>query len=965
MLKFIIGLLGSMLLSVAAIAQQKGAVKGILEDTTKKHSVAEATISLLNLKDSSSAGFTATDNKGNFIIKDLEIGKYKLIIAVKNLAEQTKIFDISQENLQVDLGTIIVRDVYDAGTVVITDEAPIKIKDDTIQFRADAFKTKPNANVEDLLKKLPGVEVSKDGSVKALGENVQKVYVDGKEFFGSDPKLATKNLQAEMVDKVEIFDDMSDNAKFSKIDDGSRSKAINIKLKKNKKKGLFGKAYAGVGTNERYEVGGNINYFKNDLKLSYIGQLNNINKQGFTLQDVMGLSGSGVNFGRPGGGGGRNDDGGGGGMLAGASFNSSRGGGGGIFGVGGNNSGITKSTASGLNFVNKLGRKTELSVNYFFNDANTLTQQNKITQQFFPNDSITNAYSNAFGNNGNSNHRINARLEVKIDSVTELLIIPNITFQGGNNNSTDSTSMFSAKNTVNAKVNTSNTISTGENTAIRANNQFILRRKLAKAGRTIQLGGQYNINNSDRENIYNSPFTIFNPDGTPAFSFAQNQRSDNVNIGTTWGVNTSYTEPLGRNMLLEFNANHNETKTDADRETIDNISNAVIPTLSNEFINTYTYNRVGANIRKQTKKYNYQLGMGVQFANLTSQNVDAPGTPKNSQKFINLFPTARLSLTMKKNKSIRFDYRGRTNAPSINQLQDVLDVSNPQNISTGNPSLKQEFNHNMSFNYTKFNMFTFKFIGIFANGGFTQNKIANSTSFLNGNAQNGRQITKPINVDGAYNYTVFGAFGSPIKKVKGLNVNLSSGIIFNKDINELYAQKNKTSLLVLTEIATLTYNYKDALDLSVTATLMQNNYKNNLQKESNSNFLNQTYGFDATYTFKNGFSIGSEVDFNNQGGLAKGIDRTFTLWNASIAKTIFKKKNGELKLSVYDLLNENNSIGRSTSINTIVDQRSLVLNRYFMLSFMYNFSRFGGKPSSGAGMMPKQFRRGMKDLRVN
>lgn len=939
---------------------QKGTVKGVIIDSTNKLSIAESVVTIVNQKDSSSAGFMMLAENGKFEIKDLDTGAYKLIIAVNGLQEQGRLFKITTNNLFKDFGNVYVNDLFnDPNVLVVTSqEAPIKISGDSISFKADAFKTKPNASVEDLLKKLPGVEVAKDGGIKALGETVQKVYVDGKEFFGSDPKLATKNLQADMVDKVEIFDDMSDQAKFSKIDDGSRTKAINIKLKKDKKKGLFGKLSVGLGDKNTYDNSGNINYFKGDLKLSYIGQFNNVNKQGFSLQDIMGLSGGGMQMG-----GGRGGDGGGG-MAGGASMTSSRGSGNTMFGVGAGASGISKSVASGFNFVNKLSKKVDLSVNYFFNNATTNNVTNRFTQQFFPNDSITEATSFSNSNNGNGNHRINARLEWAIDSVSSLLVIPNITFQNGDGLGFDSANTLTNKLATKYVVNKSSSNSTNINNAIRANNSVLYRRKLAKAGRTLQIGLQYNVNNSDRTSQYNAPFTTFKPDGSTLYSFAQNQISDNDNRGTTYGLNVSYTEPVAKNMLLEINGSHNTTVSNADRETRDIVTNNIIPQLTNLFDNTYDYNRLGANLRKQTKKYNYQIGMAVQQANLTSLNRSIINSPKLKNDFINIFPTARLTYNFTKSKNLRFDYRGRTNAPTINQLQDVPDVSNPLNVSTGNPNLGQEFNHNVSVNYTKFNMFTFKFIALVLNGGFTDNKISNSTNFLNPTLQNGRQITKPVNLDGNGNATAFIAYGTPVKGVKGLNLNLNAGLIYNRDVSLLFAAKNKTDLFVSTQTIGANYNYKSKLDLGFNAVYTYNMFKNQLQAKSNTNFLNQVYSLDATYSFKSGLTLASDVDYYNQGGVSDNLNSKFTLLNASIAKTVLKKKNGEIKLYVYDILNQNNSVSRSTAANSIIDTRNLVLNRYLMLSFTYNFSRFGGKPG-GMGMMPRQFSKGMKDIRMN
>lgn len=267
-------------------------MKGILQDSASSTLIADATVSIVRTQDSSLISFTLTDSRGRFEIRNVELGEYKLMASFSGLRTLAKKFSVSAASPSVDLGTLLMDRNYKALDEVVITEAPVKISGDTIAYKADAFKTKPNATVEDLLKKLPGVQVERDGTVKAQGENVQKVYVDGKEFFSNDPKLATKNLTADMVDQVQVYDDMSEQAKFNGIDDGSRAKAINLKLKKDKKKGLFGRAYAGAGgPGNRYDAGITANAFKGATQTSLIAKSNNNNNIGFTLSDMIGSMG--------------------------------------------------------------------------------------------------------------------------------------------------------------------------------------------------------------------------------------------------------------------------------------------------------------------------------------------------------------------------------------------------------------------------------------------------------------------------------------------------------------------------------------------------------------------------------------------------------------------------------------------------------------------------------------------------
>src|SRR5688572_6211975 len=419
-----------------SVSAQKvaGTVKGTLQDSITAIPLQDATVSVMRTSDSSLVSFTITNSKGFFEIKNLEAGDYVLISSFQGLQTIRKKFSISAERPETDFSVINMSRHYKTlDEVVIKDDAPVQVKGDTLAFNADAFKTKPNATAEDLLKKLPGVQVDKDGTVKAQGEQVQKVYVDGKEFFGTDPKLATKNLTADMIDQVEIFDDMSEQAKFNKVDDGSRTKAINLKLKKDKKKGVFGKAYAGYGTEERYDVGVNANLFKGAMQTSVIAKSNNTNNIGYTVNDMLGMfsNGSGMS--------------GLGSMMGGGGMNIVRvgGSGGGNFGglnLGSTGNGLTSSTQLGFNYRDTWSKSFDLSGSYFFNHTETKNLQSSLTQTFGSDTTVINDQRRV-SLSQNNNHRINMNMTWRIDSFNSIIYYPNISFQGSKSNSEDTTTI--------------------------------------------------------------------------------------------------------------------------------------------------------------------------------------------------------------------------------------------------------------------------------------------------------------------------------------------------------------------------------------------------------------------------------------------------------------------------------------------------------------------------------------------
>jgi len=338
---------------------QTNTIKGTLVDTTGQV-LGGATVSILQKRDSSLISYALSDSKGSFEIKGLAYGEYLIFISFTGYEVYKGIFSLSANRRLSDIGLIMLWPEYKTMPGITITESPVRMSGDTISFKANAFNSKPDATVEDVLKKIPGVQVQKDGTVKASGEQVQKIYVDGKEFFGNDPKIATKNLTADMVDQIQVFDDMSEQARFSKIDDGSRTKSINIKLKKDKRKGDFGRATAGIGTDSRYEGNFSFNHFREDQRISLVGSANNTNKLNYSSNDISSSQSSGTQF-------------------SGGANNLSM--------PSGSQGGINKPLSIGLNFNDTWGSKFNFRGSYFYSNTNNLLEQNKFRKNTFPGDS--------------------------------------------------------------------------------------------------------------------------------------------------------------------------------------------------------------------------------------------------------------------------------------------------------------------------------------------------------------------------------------------------------------------------------------------------------------------------------------------------------------------------------------------------------------------------------------------------
>jgi len=959
-------LLFTLFLGYTGFAQVNGTVKGKVLDTLAKQNLADATVTVLNPKDSTPVTYAITDKAGSFEIKNLDTGLYRLSVTFQGYQSFSKTFMISKDFPVADFSSIYMDKQSVLLQEVVVSAPPITVKKDTVEFNASAFKTKPNSTAEDLLKKIPGVQVDKDGNVKAQGEDIQKVYVDGKEFFGTDPKLATKNITADMIESVQVFDDMSDQAKFTKIDDGSRAKTINIKLKKDKRQGYFGRAMAGYGTDDRYESSIMFNKFNGDRRISILAGANNINKQAFSFSDIVSSMGG---FGSRNGGGG-NFGGGGGNFRTGGASASSFGGG------GSSGSGITRAISTGINYSDKWGSKIAVTGSYFYSNTETSTDRSSLRQSFFANDSVTFQNQETHSLNNNQNHRFNLRFEYAIDSMNSILFTPSLTVQHSRTQSLDTTFTRATKPGQDYLALAGVTRNDNERDGINLNNNLLFRHKFAKPGRTITIGWNNSANKSDGEGINYAPYITFNPDSSVARVVNQNLKTFQETRSNNNVFSTSYTEPIGKNKLLEFNYAYTHNHSISDRKGFDYDSTSqeyitVNPLQTNDFNNTYKVNRFGTNFRVQTTKYNYQLGVGVQRSELDNfsnrKRIATTDTLISThQTFTNFYPTAVFNYQFSRTKNLRFRYSGRTNQPTVSQLQDVVDPSDPLYVTSGNPNLGQEFTNSFNLNYNSFNVSTFKYVSASLRFENTLNKIVNSIS----NIGLGKQLIIPVNMNGAFNTSSFVTLGIPLRnKLKGSNINFNNSIFFNRDVSQVEKEKNTMNNLMVTQTVGINLDIKQKLNIGLNGSVGYNSVHYSISDPEKQNpdtkYFSQTYSLDFSYTTKSNTVFSTDFDYYINSGRAEGYNQNLPLLNASIAQQLFKKKNGELKLSVHDLLNQNQSITRTVTQNYILDSRTTVLQRYFMLTFTYNLNKAGANQQQQRGnpQVPRQMQRQMNPNR--
>ncbi|HYM95597.1 MAG TPA: outer membrane beta-barrel protein [Chitinophagaceae bacterium] len=931
-------------LMVSAITVQAQSLKGKLVDLVDNKPLAGATLKLTGLKDSTLKFNVVSDSKGFFEFKSLPVDSFMLQISFIGYENFKQI--VATKDSVVDLGLVSVpKQVKQMGEVVIIAKAPpTQQKGDTTQFSADQFKVNPDATTEDLIKKMPGITVDKDGTVTAQGDQVKKVTVDGRDFFGDDATAALRNLPSAVVDKIQVFDKLSDQAQFTGFDDGNSVKAINIVTKSAIKNGQFGRIYAGYGTNDRYSAGGNVSFFKENRRLSLVGNFNNINQQNFATQDLLGVTSTGGGRGFGGG-----NFGGGGGPRGGPPR-----GGGGFGGFGGaqnfsvgQQSGINTTNAFGLNYSDKWSKKLDVTGSYFFNNSNNSNDQIIKSQTLFSGKTQY-ADQDNISTSKNYNNRINMRIEYRIDSSNSFIIIPNLNFQ--NNKSVSggtSQTYYGSNDTLNTSDNNTRSNRNGYNLG----NTVLFRHSFAKRGRTFSVNLNTTFNKNDGESYVLSHYRFFNQFGIPSDSL-QDQYITNPTNGYYLSSNFAYTEPIGKKSQLQINYTPSYSKNKADQETYsyDQIGGKYsrFDTLfSNKFNNTTTTNNGGITFRRGASRDNqFAIGVSFQHSKLESERIFPTATQVN-QSFTTVLPNFMWMKKISPHSNIRIFYRASTSFPTVTQLQDVVTTSNPLQVSSGNPALKQSNTNFLSGRYIFTN--TQKGQSFFANIFIqsAQNYISNATFSPTRDSaiqqglilKAGSQLSKPVNLNGYKSLRSFLTFSQPVKFIKS-NINLNGGFTYSRLPGLINNVQTVTNNYVYSTGVVIASNISEYVDFNLSYSVNFNNTKSSVQGQSN-NYVNQSTGFQMNLLTKSGWFLQNDLSNQTYSGLSAGLNQSYWLWNASIGKKFLKNKEAELKLSGFDLLKQNQSLVRTVSENYIQDTQTKVLQQYFMLTFTYSLKNFG------------------------
>jgi len=938
-------------------------IKGKLLDLSDNKPLAGATLKLVSLKDSSLKFNEFSDKTGAFQFTGIVADSFLLSVSFIGYEDFKQIVGVKDSTI--DLGTLFIpKSVKSEKEVtVVSKTPPTQQKGDTIQYNASQFKVNPDATSEDLIKKVPGITVDKQGNVTAQGEQVRKVTIDGRDFFGDDATAALRNLPAEIVDKIQVFDRLSEQAQFTGFDDGNTTKAVNIVTKANMRNGQFGRIYAGYGTDERYSAGGNVSFFKDNRRISLVGLVNNINQQNFSSQDLLGVTSSGNRGGFGGGNfGGGNFGGGRGGGGGGQGGN--RGGGGNFGGFGGGQqnflvgqqNGISTTNAFGINFSDQWGKKLTVSGSYFFNNAKNDNDQ-LLTRQF-----PTSLYTEKSQSESNNyNNRVNLRLEYKIDSANSIMLIPSLNFQNYN-----SVSNLLAKSlTYNSLQKNDNLSDINSKTdGYNLFNTILYRHSFAKRGRTLSIGINTTLNNKTgdsyliSDNKSTDSVGAVNSDSTQQFS-------DNLNNSYTISTNIAYTEPVGKKGQLQINYNPSYTKSKANQETfqydyVGGKYSLFDTALSNKFTNNYITQNGGISYRVGDRDKQFSIGLNYQYSALHSDQ-EFPMIGQVDKTFSNILPNLQLRRKLSSKSSINIFLRTSVNPPSISQLQNVVNNTNQLLVTMGNPDLRQQYSSNLVTRYTFTN--TQKGQSFFAN--FFVSKIndyiataTNSVqhdSLVSGYVVNkGAQLSKPVNLDGYWSLRSFLTYGVPMKAIKS-NVNFNGGVSYSRLPGLVNNEKSISDNYNYSFGAVVASNVSEYIDFNLSYNANINKVKNSTQATLNNDYFTHLVGIQFNLLSKKGWYF--QNDLNNQFYNYKTIpNQDFWLWNMAIGKKFLKDQKGEVKLSVFDLLKQNKSISRNVTETYIEDVQNRVLTQYFMLTFSYKLKNFGkAKPNNN--QLNREFRR--------
>lgn len=925
--------------------QQEVVVRGTVIDSSDNNPLPGAHVTLTQMRDTTRVYRGITDGRGVFNLT-VPRGGYQMKITYLGFEPAVQTIRASEANNDAGRISMSMTDAVLGEVVVTGHAATVNQRGDTLSYNVAAFKTNPDASAEDLIRKMPGITVEA-GQVTAQGEQVRRVLVDGQEFFGDDPSIALRNLPAEMISQIEVFDRMSDQAQLTGFDDGQAIKTINIVTRLDRRNGQFGRVYSGYGDERRYQAGLVTNIFLGQRRISILGMSNNINQQNFSSEDLSGFFGS-----ARGGGGGRGMGGGGGRppMGGGApSFNR------GDFMIG-QQTGLNNSNSLGLNYTDRWKEKVNVNASYFFNLMKNDTERFSDRLYLLADDASQVYLEDNLSDSRNLNHRLSGRIEYRINENNTLIVSPRFSYQDTRSNSLNNAFSFLPDNQLlNQSLTDYGRTWDGYSLA----NNLTYRLRLNEKGRSISTSLNLNANNNKYLYLLDALSEYYQ--GPVFVEDLIDQESDSKTRSMGISSNVNYSEPISEKSQLQVSYNFSFSDNESNRLTnswdIQSQSYTIFENeLSSQLTNGYLTNRAGLGYMLRDEKYNLQAEVSFQNASLTAEQT-TPYFVDLSRNFQSILPSLRFTYNFTRTKNMRIQYRTSTNAPSVNQLQDVVDNTNPLLLSTGNPDLKQSYTHFGNIRFNLANPAKSRTFLLFFFGSLTNDFVATSTLIAqrdtilpNGlELPRGGQFSLPVNLSGFGNIRSMVTYGFMFNPIK-TNINLTGGAGFTRSPGMINGQENIANTLSTSGGVVFSSNISQNVDFTLSYNAHYNIVENTLRPQLDNNYFYHLTGVKFNWIFLKNWVLRNDVNNLLYTGLGEDFNENYWLWNMNLGRKFMANNQGELTLGVYDLLDQNKSVTRNVTSNYVEDVRSNVLNRFFMLTFTYNIRNFGaGQQGAGVG----------------
>lgn len=896
---------------------QKMNIAGTVNDTVAKAPLHFAVVTAMRIKDSTLVAFTRTDAQGHFAFKNIPIDTVQITISNPKFNEQTYYVFGSAANHEFDFGKIVLppKSQQLSEVVIYAFKDPVYYKGDTLVYTADSFKVKPNATVEDLIKKLPGMHVDAQGKITSQGKAVDQVLVDGDEFFGTDPTVATKNLAASGVESVQVYEKKNDNT----TDENKETiQVMNLKMKDDAKKGYFGKA-SGAGDGQKFYEGEFLaNKFKGKQKISVFALGSNTPKAAFNWNDVYkyGLD---------------ND------------YSSSTNDEGETYWYNGNNQpqGIPRTLKTGFYYVDKVAKNTKINFNYTYNN-NELKTNSSTRSQYFLNDTNYVTNNTAMSDQRTESHSLNFGIVQNIDSMTDLEIYPKFQYSTNNTKTYTTNKYLTTGDTLTRQTDVDN-----YNKAMGYNLNTLakLTRHFKKKDRLLLFTYNNVIRNDQAQGVLKSTNTFYSELTAPYDSLNINQQKENAGNVVSHSAKLTYTEPLTKKIKLEFeySFNYNTSKQDKTAKNYANGSYSVEdPTYTNNFKNTQMLNKAGLKFIYETKKTRFAIGSRAQAREMESHNLIMNQTFK--QDNTSLLPYASYTYRFSDTKRFNLSYYTAAGQPSINQLQPVPDNTNPNLILLGNANLKQSYTNHFEGSFNTYRPLTGMYMWANANFNLIDNAFSNSTRY----DSIGRAISQTVNVNGNYNSDAYFGIGIPMlsKKLKvgpSLYANASKNVNFINNERNINLQRGVGAGLELDVDI-------DTMNFMLGANFNYNSSTSSLNPNSTKPYSSQQYTANFFFKLPYKFSLETDAAYNINSQRAKGYNINYVLWNATLNKAFLKNENLVVSFICNDILNQNISATRIIQDNVITDSKVTIISRYFLLKVLFKFNSTKTKDNDEFGM---------------